>query len=123
MQQDNRLCLSAYDELYAIDLDSVLYLKADDHYTDVYYASGAHFLVPFGLVKIEQRLADMPEVRLYMLRLGRKYIVNIRRIFRINTVREQLFLTDDNGNNIALHVAKPVLRSLIDKMKAQETNP
>lgn len=118
MQQESILCLSAYDELYLIDLDKVLYLQADDHYTDVYYVSGAHFLLPFGLVKIEARLASLDKDRFRLIRLGRKYIVNIRRVFRINTVKETLFLMDDLGNNVPLHISKPVLRSLIDDMKS-----
>jgi len=114
------LCLSVHDELYIIDLNRVLYLQADDHYTDVYYTSGAHFLVPFGLVKIEEKISTMPEAKLYMLRLGRKYIVNTRHIFRINTIKELLYLTNDEGSNISLHVSKPVLRSLMDLIRSKE---
>ena len=121
MTQDNSLCLSAHDELYIIDLDKVLYLEADDHYTDVHYASGTHFLVPFGLVKIEARLAEMPDARLHILRLGRKYIVNIRRIFRINTIKELLYLATDDDNSVSLHISKPVLRSLIELIKSADT--
>lgn len=116
MLQENSLCLSAHDELYIIDLDKVLYLQADDHYTDVYYTTGTHFFVPFGLGKVEARLDVMPERRSQFLRLGRKFIINRNRIFRINTVKEQLFLADDRGNQVSLHISKPVLRSLIDMM-------
>ena len=93
-----------------------VYLQADDHYTDVYYTTGTHFLVPFGLGKVEARLDVMPERRSQFLRLGRKFIINRNRIFRINTVKEQLFLADDRGNQVSLHISKPVLRSLIDMM-------
>ena len=120
MQQDSLLYLSAYDELYVIDLDKVLYMQADDHYTDVYYASGTHFLLPFGLVKIESRLTSVDSERFRLMRLGRKYIVNLRRVFRINTVKESIFLSDDLGNNISLHISKPVLRGLIDSMKGKD---
>lgn len=121
MPTGNALCLSAHDELYIIDLDKVLYLKADDHYTDVYYTSGNHFLVPFGLVKIEACLTEMPDTRLHMLRLGRKYIVNTNRIFRVNTITELLYLTSDDGNSVSLHISKPVLRSLIELIKSADT--
>jgi len=117
MAPEKRLCLNGHDELYIIDLNRVLYLQADDHYTDVYYSSGAHFLVPFGLVRIEDKIAAMPEAKLYLLRLGRKYIVNIKRIFRINTTKELMYLADDEGNTLSLHVSKPVLRSLMELMR------
>lgn len=119
MLQENSLCLSAHDELYIIDLNRVLYMQADDHYTDVYYTTGAHFLVPFGLGWVDERLDAMPERRSQFLRLGRKYIINRNRIFRINTVKEQIFLSDDGGNNISLHISKPVLRSLINMMNGR----
>lgn len=114
MQHDYSLCLSAHDELYRIDLDQVLYMQADDHYTEVYYASGIHFMVPFGLVRIEAQINVMPEARISHRRLGRKFIVNTKRIFRINTTKELLYLNDDAGNALSLHVSKPVLRSLMD---------
>ena len=114
MQHDYSLCLSAHDELYRIDLDQVLYMQADDHYTEVYYASGIHFMVPFGLVKIEAQINIMPDASLSHRRLGRKFIVNTKRIFRINTTKELLYLNDDAGNALSLHVSKPVLRSLMD---------
>lgn len=117
MLQDNSLCLSAHDELYRIDLNQVLYMQADDHYTEVYYASGIHFMVPFGLVKIEALINNMPEARLFHRRLGRKYIVNTQRIFRINTTKEMLYLNDDAGNSLPLHVSKPVLRTLMDYIR------
>ena len=120
LPSDNNLLLGAHDELYIIDLDRVLYMQADDHYTDVHYMSGGHFLVPFGLVKIEAAIATMPEARSAMMRLGRKYIVNTRRIFRINTVTELLYLSDSSGDNVSLHISKPVLRSLIDMFKSSD---
>lgn len=122
MKQEQTLVLSAHDELFIIDLDRVLYLKADDHYTEVNYSSGAHFLVPFGLVKIEALVSAMPQARRHLLRLGRKYMVNTRRVFRINTVKEQLFLTLDDGSNTSLHLPKQVLRALIDTMQATGGN-
>lgn len=119
MLQERSLCLSAHEELYLIDLDQVLYLQADDHYTEVFYASGSHFLVPFGLVKIEAQIGTLPEARLYLLRLGRKYIVNTHRIFRINITKELLYLTNDEGNCLSLHITKPVLRSLMEYIREQ----
>ena len=122
MTQQKRLCLNGHDELYIIDLNRLLYLQADDHYTDVYYSTGAHFLVPFGLVKIEERIAAMPDAKIYLLRLGRKYIVNTNRIFRINTTKELLYLADDEGNTLSLHVSKPVLRSLLEYFRRKGYN-
>ncbi|MBR1934096.1 MAG: LytTR family transcriptional regulator [Prevotella sp.] len=122
MPSDPNIVLSAHDELFIIDLAKVLFMKADDHYTDVHYATGAHFLVPFGLVKIEARIAALPDAQPTLVRLGRKYIVNTRRIFRINTVKELLYLTCDDGTTQSIHIPKPVLRDLIETMSRQINN-
>ena len=53
-----KLCLSIYGELYMIDLEMVMYLQADDHYTIAYYASGTHFMIPFGLSKVEAAIIE-----------------------------------------------------------------
>ncbi len=117
MLQTNKICLGAYDEIFIIDLDKVLYMQADDHYTNVYYVADSHFMIPFGLVKIEAQLSAMDKNRFLLMRLGRKYIVNMKRIFRINTAKENIYLVDDLGRTIALHISKPVLRNLVDSIK------
>ncbi|MBO4812490.1 MAG: LytTR family transcriptional regulator [Prevotella sp.] len=118
--QKTTLCLGSYDELYIIDLNKVIYMEADDHYTNVFYAAESSFMLPYGLGDIEKRILDMPWARKHLMRLGRKYIVNLRSVFRINTVKETIFLVNPAGGTINLHVSKPVLRSLIDLLRAHE---
>ena len=113
---DNRLCLVAHDEMFIIDLQKVLYFEADDHYSHVYYASGSHFMVPYGLAKIETALAQKGSEAEALQRMGRKYIVNTNRIFRVNTITENVSLADDQGGNIFLHIPKTVLRALLDSI-------
>ena len=112
----NRLFLYGHDEVYVINLQQVLYIQADDHYAEVYYSAGSHFMVPYGLSRIEEHLASAGFDASYMQRLGRKYIVNCRRIFRITTVKEQIYLMDDSGSNVVLHIPKTVLRSFLEQM-------
>ena len=115
MQQ--QLCLMAHDEVYVIDLSQVLYMQADDHYAHIHYASGGHMMVPYGLSKIEQALAESYLEAASLRRLGRKYIVNLRRICRINTMKEQLFLSDNTAGTVCLHIPKNILRDLISAVQ------
>ena len=109
-----RLCLSLYDELYMIDLSHTLYFMADDHYTHVYYTSGTHFMVPFGLSRVEERLALLAIKQPHsFMRLGRKYIVNLDAVVNINTAKQQLLLATNNGKFTTLQISKPVLRGLL----------
>ena len=111
-----KLCLSIYGELYMIDLEMVMYLQADDHYTVAYYASGTHFMVPFGLSKVETAIAEKLDGDNYLIRLSRKYIVNIRCIYHVNAVKQEVQLVDAQGSTHSLHFPKPVLRKLIDML-------
>lgn len=116
---NKKLCLSIYGELYVIDLHLVVYLQADDHYTIVYYSSGTHFMVPFGLSKVETAIAEIDNEQ-SIVRLSRKYMVNIRCIFHINVINQIIQLSGFNGECYSLHLPKPVLRNLIDKLNSQE---
>jgi len=114
-----RLCFGLYDELYVVDLGQVMYFQADDHYSHVYYASGTHFMLPFGLSKVESAIGEQPEGSEAFVRLGRKHIVNTRRIFHVSTIKQQLLLADDSGGTVAVKIPKHVLRTLIDNMRPQ----
>lgn len=111
-----KVCFSTYNELFVLDCEKVIYLEADDHYTHVYYLTGAHFMVPFGLSDvmdvIDKVFSDDP----FLVRLGRKYVVNLRAVFHVNTVKQVLMLSDSHGNNHSLHLPKATLRQLIDIM-------
>ncbi len=111
------LYLTTHDELHIVDLEKVIYMQADDHYTHVFYSSSVHFMIPYGLGEVEARLADIPNAKLQYIRLGRKYIINTKTIFRVSTIKETLSLNDVDKGTIELHVSKPVLRSLIELMK------
>ena len=119
---NSRICIAAHDELYMLDLDKVVYFQADDHYTYVYYYADKPFLVPFGLSKIQAAILEAGEPANYVVRLGRKHIVNTHRIFRISTVRETIFLIDDAGDKISIHVPKAALRPLIDFMRPRHAS-
>ena len=116
---ENKLCFSVYGELYVVDFDRMLYFEADDHYTHVYYSSGTHFMIPFGLAKVEAALSDKWKAGDAFLRLGRKYIVNTRRVFHVNAVKQVAVLVDDHGTNYTLHLPKPVLRMLMENISGK----
>lgn len=108
-----KICLSIYGELYRIDLEKVMYFQADDHYTHVYYTTGTHFLVPFGLSKVEMAVSGALPDDKYLMRLSRKYIINVRCIFHVNMLKQVVVLSDDHGTNHSIHLPRPTLRLLM----------
>ena len=117
-----RLCLNLHDELYLINLEQTLYFMADDHYTHVFYANGARFMLPFGLSRIEERFIQLGNhVAHPFRRLGRKYIVNTLAIHSINITKQTLTLLasgDKEGKTQCLQISKPVLRDLLQSIPA-----
>lgn len=103
-----------HDELYLIDLSNTHYFMADDHYTYVSYSNGANFMIPFGLRRIEELLADRAMES--FKRIGRKYIVNLSMIHSISTSKQQLTMFSNTGKPVVLSMSKPVLRELMDSL-------
>jgi DNA-binding LytR/AlgR family response regulator len=51
-----------------------------------------------------------------MLRLSRKYIININKLQRISTVKAAIVLLDDAGNAVTLQVSKAALRENLEAL-------
>lgn len=57
-----KLKLYNRDEIFLVNLDTVLYFKAEDHYTSVYYAKDTKQFLPFGLSQLEEAIKNRPIV-------------------------------------------------------------
>ena len=79
-------------------------------------------MIPFGMAKVEAAVTERLGPGAFIVRLSRKYMVNTRRIFHINTIKQVAVLTDDHGSNLTLHLPKHVLRTLIDTLNTQEAD-
>ena len=109
---NSALYMKHHDELYLINLSLTMYFMADDHYTHVAYSTGANFMVPFGLSRIEQLLTNMSMES--FRRIGRKYIVNLDMIHSISTSKLTLTLFTNTGKLVALRLPKHILRELME---------
>ena len=119
-QTDNAF-LSGRDELFVIKLSNVFYMEADDHYTHIYYGVDQHFLVPYGLSAVEKACTVHAGNPRFLMRLGRKYLINLDRIGYINFVKGTLTLVDLLGKSVNLNVSKPVLRGLSNLIQSNKT--
>ena len=112
-----KMSFCVYGELFVLDLEKVMYLEADDHYTIVYYASSAHFMLPFGLSHVLETVEKKENVKEYLIRLGRKYVVNTNFIMHVNVVKQIVQMCDNKGEIYTLHFPKQVLREFIMNIK------
>lgn len=103
------LYLRNRDELYIIDLENLIYFKADDHYTHVYYITEAQILLPFSLSKIESQLSCVS----YIIRAGRRYLINTKYIYRINSVKQEICFFNCKGETRTIKLSKDAVKSVM----------
>lgn len=105
------------DELLRIDLSSVIYFEADGNYTRLVSVNGLSSMVCMNLGKMEEllslRFKDAPGS---FARIGKRYIVNLRYVYGINTLKQELLLSDQTTFSTTLSISKVALRGLKELM-------
>ena len=103
------------DELIKVDIDKMIYAMAEDNYVHLFFRNGQSAMVTTTLQSLEQlilRVIAKNQKGVYT-RIGRKYIVNNSYIMQINTLKQQLVLSDmDVIKPITLNVSKEALKVL-----------
>ena len=103
------------DELIKVDIDKMIYAMAEDNYVHLFFRNGQSVMVTTTLQSLEQLILSViakNEKGVYT-RIGRKYIVNNSYIMQINTLKQQLVLSDmDVIKPITLNVSKEALKVL-----------
>ena len=105
------------DELLRIDLSTVIYFEADGNYTRLVSVNGLSSMVCMNLGKMEEllslRFKDAPGS---FARIGKRYIVNLRYVYGINTLKQELLLSDQTTFSTTLSISKVALRGLKELM-------
>ena len=103
------------DELIKVDIDKMVCAMADDNYTHLFYSNGQDVIISTTLQSLEQLISSViaKNKEGVFIRIGRKYIVNNTYIMQINTLKQQMILSDLNTiQPIVLTVSKDALRTL-----------
>jgi DNA-binding LytR/AlgR family response regulator len=110
------LYFNTRDELVKVKLEYVAYFEADSNYCHVVFINGAKATLLTSLINIENLISQYyrptsPE----FIRIGKRYIVNLKYIFQINIPRQKLILTDYiSANVLELSISKEALKTLKD---------
>ena len=113
------------DELIKVDIDKMIYAMAEDNYVHLFFRTGQSVMVTTTLQSLEQLILSViaKNKKGVYTRIGRKYIVNNSYIMQINTLKQQLVLSDmDVIKPITLNISKEalkVLKSSITENKKQ----
>lgn len=103
------------DELIKVDIDKMIYAMAEDNYVYLFFRNGQRVMICTTLLSIEKLILNViaKEKRGVFTRIGRRYIVNNTYIMQINTLKQQLILSDlDTIEPITLNVSKEALKVL-----------
>ena len=103
------------DELIKVDIDKMIYAMAEDNYVHLFFRNGQSVMVTTTLQSLEQLILSViaKNKKGVYTRIGRKYIVNNSYIMQINTLKQQLVLSDmDVIKPITLNVSKEALNVL-----------
>lgn len=111
------------DELLRVDLSSVVYFEADGNYTRFVSVNGLTSMVCMNLGKMEEllsiRFKDAPGS---FARIGKRFIVNLKYIYSINTLKQELTLSDQNSFTMTLSISKVALKALKELISPTPAN-
>ena len=103
------------DELLRIDLSSIVYFEADGNYTRFVSINGLSDMICMNLGKMESLLAlrfkDAPGT---FARVGKRHIINLHYVYKINTLKQELTLSDQATFSYPLSLSKIALKGLKD---------
>jgi DNA-binding LytR/AlgR family response regulator len=115
--EQQRLIFNSRDELLRIDVARIVYFEADGNYTYIVTCNKLKSAVCMNLGQMEDVLANrLKEKKSIFARIGKKYIVNLNYIYKINPLKKQMVLTDFSNFTYQLDISREALKSLKDIM-------
>lgn len=113
------LHISTRDEFFRIDIEKLVYFKADGNYTVFELTNKLKGTLGMNLSKVQQLLSEILKARASVFaRIGRHTIINLTFVHYINIQRQVLILT--NGENFAFRI--PASKEALKKLKADYVN-
>lgn len=101
------------DELLRVDLSSIVYFEADGNYTRLVSINGLASMICMNLGKMEEllslRFKDAPKS---FARIGKRFIVNLKYVYKVNTLKQELTLSDQTSFTMTLSISKIALKAL-----------
>ena len=109
------LFLNSRDEFLRIDISRIAYFEADGNYTNIILANGLKGIVCMNLAKMKEVLeASLKEKAAIFARIGKKYIINLGFVFKVDVARQNLVLSDGISFAYTLSLSKDALKNLKD---------
>ena len=118
MTTDNvYIFFNSRDELLRIDVSKIVYFEADGNYTDIVMVNKLRASVCMNLGEMEKAIAAQigDDAKVFM-RIGKRFIVNMRYVYSINVLKQQLVLSDYDHFAFQVNISKDALKKMKDLM-------
>ena len=105
------------DELQRIDVSKIVYFEADGNYTDIMMVNKLRAAVCMNLGEMERALAVQlgDDAKIFM-RIGKRFIINMRYVYSINVLKQQLVLSDYDHFAFQVSISKDALKKMKELM-------
>lgn len=115
MNAPRYLYFNSRDEFFRVEVDKIAYFEGDGNYTSFVLTNGQKGSVLLNLAQMQAVLSDnLHEDAKMFARVGKRFIVNMRYIYRIEIQRQRLTVTDGDRFAFQLPVSKEALKALRD---------
>ncbi len=113
------IVFNSRDELLRMEVGRIVYLEADGNYIHVVTKNKLKATLGVGLAKAETILSSQlgGDARQFM-RVGKRYIVNLRYVYSVNLSQQHLVLSDLESFAFQLPVSKDALRKMKELLVA-----
>jgi DNA-binding LytR/AlgR family response regulator len=114
---DSLIFFNSRDELLRIDTAKIVYFEANGNYTNIIMVNKLRASVCMNLGEMEKALADQigDEAKRFM-RIGKRFIINMRYVYSINVLKQQLVLSDYDHFAFQVSISKDALKKMKDLM-------
>ena len=101
------------DELQRIEVSKIVYFEADGNYTDIVMVNKLRASICMNLGEMERALAAQigDEAKMFM-RIGKRFIINMRYVYSINVLKQQLVLSDYDHFAFQVSISKEALKKM-----------
>ncbi len=123
MNKKTHLYLNSRDEFFRVDISKIVYFEAEGNYTKFVLKNKLGGTVQRSLMQIQDTLSkSMKEDASMFARVGKRFIVNLNYIHRIDVVRQKLTLSDGERFAYLLPISKEALKKLKEMYVASSVN-
>ena len=101
------------DSLIRVDVSKIVYFEGDGNYTHIITANKVKSCLTINLAHTEEALAaQLGDHAKRFMRIGKRFIVNMGYIYKIDILKQTLILSDNEIFVYQLPVSKDALKSV-----------